>query len=86
MALRVGGCLLLLFGLTFLTDTKGNSSILNSVEGVPHLVILVSQETRFFNSHTQPLVRLKTTFRRLRQTGFSAPTTSQFKATYSPAS
>lgn len=41
MVLRVGGCLLLLFGLIFFIDIKGNFFILNLVEGVLYFVIFV---------------------------------------------
>lgn len=63
IALRLGGYLLVLNGLAFLTDTEGNSSVLISVEGISYLRIP-------FHSHIQPLPRLKATIRGLSQARF----------------
>ena len=41
--------------------------ILNSVEGIPYLIIPLSQETNSFSSYTQPLPRFKATCRGLSQ-------------------
>lgn len=70
IALRLGGYLLVRNGLAFLTDTEGNSSVLNSVEGISYLRIPVSQEISSFHSHIQPLPRLKATIRGLSQARF----------------